>query len=309
MLWSWTANPLAGPVRRGPPVLPYERLFRDAGFGVETTWEIGRIMAVETGRTCVATPGNRPGRLASKRSSALVMRGRLALYARLERPVLRLNYRLVRGVWTRRPLAWLVGRLFLAPLSSMGAVGQPVTLAEAEELVRDAAAGGRLGIGPCGCRTVHRGCAHPTQTDVLIYGGVDAWQRAFPEEYRPAGADEVLDVLRECRRLGMIQVVWRAGMAGGPGYSLCNCCTDGLPAAAEFGASTPDRFDRRPVRRRRGAGCHRPAATACPSAVLGARAAGDAGPVAGCLGCGLCAGCLPGRRRADAPAGESAVGP
>jgi hypothetical protein len=81
----------------------------------------------------------------------------LALYARLERPLLRFNYWLVRSPLVRWPvtrqLLWL--GVFL-PISYAGAAGQPMTAGEAVELLQAAGEEGVIAVGPCGCRTVHR---------------------------------------------------------------------------------------------------------------------------------------------------------
>jgi ferredoxin len=254
----------------------------------------------------------------------------LRLYARLERPLLRLNYAVVRIRWAHwAPLRWLIGRLLLEPLSAMGAVGQPVTPAEAAELVRDAEREGALAIGPCGCRSVHRGCAHPLRTDTAIFAGASAWQAAFPVEYeRTTGAD-VLSTMEACRRLGMIQVLYRTGMrvpveeaqADGGGahaqadlgrsqgmsaYALCNCCSDGCLPLLNRRFYPGYRFLEGAyvavVDAGRCNGCG-DCVKLCP---FDARRPADAGIVAGCLGCGLCAercpqGAVDMAIRADSP--------
>jgi hypothetical protein len=81
----------------------------------------------------------------------------LAIYAHLERPLLRFNYWLVRSPLVRWPvtrqLLWL--GVFL-PISYAGAAGQPMTADEAVELLQAAGEEGVIAVGPCGCRTVHR---------------------------------------------------------------------------------------------------------------------------------------------------------
>jgi hypothetical protein len=109
----------------------------------------------------------------------------LAIYARLEWPLLRFNYGLVRSPLVRWPvtrqLLWL--GVFL-PISCAGAAGQPMTADEAVELLQAAGEEGVIAVGPCGCRTVHRGCDHTTRTDFTVYEGVEAWSRAHPAQYQ-----------------------------------------------------------------------------------------------------------------------------
>ena len=242
----------------------------------------------------------------------------LRLYARLERPLLRLNFAIVRARWTYwPPLRWLIGRLFLDPLSKLGAVGQPITPAEAAALVREAEREGALAIGPCGCRSVHHGCSHPLRTDTVIFAGAPAWQAAFPAEYERTTAADVLATMEACRRLGMIQVLYQTGMSapGGAGkeesqdvrpYVLCNCCADGCVPLLNRRFYPAYRFlpgaHVAVVDAGRCSGCG-DCITLCP---FDARRPDDAGIVAGCLGCGLCSErCLQGAvdmmSRGDSP--------
>jgi NAD-dependent dihydropyrimidine dehydrogenase PreA subunit len=234
----------------------------------------------------------------------------LHLYARLERPLLLLNYRLVTRQWIRRqPWRWLMGRLFLRLLTQVGAVGQPLTLDEARSLVRQAASAGCVAIGPCGCRSVHGGCTHPVMTDVLIYEGVSVWQAAFPDQYFPATVEDVNSVLSRCRQLGMAQVLYRTGMGEGRGYCICNCCSDGCIPLLNRRLYPPYRFRAGEFVAYVDSGI----CTSCGACIercpFDARAAGDDGRVAGCLGCGLCshhcqAGAVTMQRRQEKPLGR-----
>jgi NAD-dependent dihydropyrimidine dehydrogenase PreA subunit len=152
----------------------------------------------------------------------------LKIYARLERPLLMLNFRIVNSPLVRWPILrsilWL---LFFKPMSELGAAGQPLTLKEVEAFIRRAEKDGRIAVGPCGCRTVHGRCSHPIRTDIVVYGGVMAWAEVFPEDYEIIEAEEAIEITKECNAQGMIQVLYRSGMGGGKGFVICNCCKDG----------------------------------------------------------------------------------
>jgi hypothetical protein len=141
----------------------------------------------------------------------------LAIYARLERPLLRFNYWLVRSPLVRWPvtrqLLWLGAFL---PISYAGAAGQPMTADEAVELLQTAGEEGVIAVGPCGCRTVHRGCDHPTHTDFAVYEGVEAWSRAYPAQYQAVSLAKAEAIVRDCRSRGMMQVFYRTGPTAAP---------------------------------------------------------------------------------------------
>ena len=226
----------------------------------------------------------------------------LAIYARLERPLLRFNYWLVRSPLVRWPvtrqLLWL--GVFL-PISYAGAAGQPMTADEAVELLRVAGKEGVIAVGPCGCRTVHRGCDHPTRTDFTVYEGVEAWSRAHPAQYQAVSLTEAEAIVRECRNRGMMQVFYRTGMGGGStelaevgaGYALCNCCLDGCLPVMNRRAYRGYRF----IRGTQVAQVDADRCTACGTCAgvcaFGARDADGSLDVRHCHGCGLCADICP----------------
>ena len=228
--------------------------------------------------------------------SARQLRGKiirfiLKIYARLERPLLLLNFWLVKSPLARwpltRPLLW---GLFFKPVSELGAAGQPLAPAEAAAYIRQAAANGAIAVGPCGCRTVHHGCNHPTRTDIVVYAGVEAWSGAFPAAYEQISAEEAIAIMEECHKAGMIQVLYRSGMGGGQGYAICNCCMDGCLPLLNKRAYPGYRFYHgRYVARvdpARCTGCGL-CAEICP---FNTRRAGWVGD---CYGCGLCASHCP----------------
>lgn len=155
----------------------------------------------------------------------------LKLYARLERFALRLDHYLatktplMRWPMTRQILWWF----FVWPMSEFGATGEPMILEQAEAYIRRAAAEGRIAVGPCGCRTVHRGCDHPLRTDIVVYEGATAWLRTFPDQWEAIEAEEAIAIVRHCHSQGMAQVLFRSGMGLNDerGFVICNCCQDG----------------------------------------------------------------------------------
>jgi ferredoxin len=157
----------------------------------------------------------------------------LAIYARLERPLLRFNYWLVRSPLVRwpvtRPLLWL--GVFL-PISYAGAAGQPMTADEAVELLREAGKEGVIAVGPCGCRTVHRGCDHPTRTDLTVYEGVEAWSRAHPAQYQAVSLAKAEAIVRDCRSQGGAQVA----QVSADRCTACGTCAE----VCAFGAREAD---------------------------------------------------------------------
>jgi ferredoxin len=183
---------------------------------------------------------------------------------------------------------------------------------------------GPLAVGPCRCRSAHGGCDHPIETDIVIRAGVEAFSRAFPDEYRPIGKDEAKAIVADCSRQGMWQMVFvhcplgehraheqdhspneiprtgaRAGGWPGPGheYVICNCCTCGcMPYILnrEVGQRFYPLLRGDWVARTDAARCSGQGAcvAACP---FGARAVigGQARLVDLCFGCGLCAAACP----------------
>lgn len=241
----------------------------------------------------------------------------LYLFARyLEMPLLYLGYHLLRGRWRRigalRPvragLSWGVAAPFGYAGDTARAMPTPQVMQMIDEL------DGPIAVGPCRCRTAHRACDHPLETDIVIRTGVEAWTRAFPDEYRLIGKEEAKEILSDCSRQGLWQMVFvhcpvhehRPASPGEQGtlygeetneYVICNCCPCGcvpyilnrdlgqraypLLRGTHIAETDPDRCTG-----------HGACEDACP---FGARAIvdGKAQLVDACFGCGVCAGACP----------------
>jgi ferredoxin len=250
----------------------------------------------------------------------------LYVFARyLEMPLLAWGYHLLRGRYrrlgsnrlVRAVLTWGVA----IPFGYAGDTARPMPAPEVLRLID--AQEGPIAVGPCRCRTASRACDHPLETDIVIRTGVEAWRRAFPDEYRLIEKAEAKRIVSECSRLGMWPMVFvhcpvhehrSAGGAprGGTGgvdnepqaddqhrneYVICNCCPCGC---------VPYMLNRDLGQRAypllRGAylaetdlercAGHGACVDACP---FGVRAVvdGKAKLVDGCFGCGVCEGVCP----------------
>jgi NAD-dependent dihydropyrimidine dehydrogenase PreA subunit len=162
----------------------------------------------------------------------------LYLFARyVEMPLLALGYHLLRGRFRRlgslRLVRALLGWMVAAPMGYLGDTARPVPAADLLHLIDDME--DPMAVGPCRCRTAHRGCDHPLETDIVIRTGVEAWTRAFPHEYRPIDREEAKAIVAACSRQGMWPMVFvhcPAHAATAPHshqneYVICNCCTCG----------------------------------------------------------------------------------
>jgi ferredoxin len=238
----------------------------------------------------------------------------LYIFARyLEVPLLGATYQLLRGRYRRlgatapvRTLAAALGAPFAYAGDTSRAVPMPQVLTMIDALE------GAIAVGPCRCRSAHGACDHPIETDLVIHAGVEAWTRAFPDNYRLIDKAEAKQIVSECSKLGMWQMVFVHCPVGehsytpaqrqdrfhlGHEYVICNCCTCGCVPyilnrelgqrvypllRGEFVAWTH-------VDRCTGDGT---CVEACP---FGARALidGCAALVGTCFGCGLCAAACP----------------
>jgi len=171
----------------------------------------------------------------------------LGFFARyLEMPLLYWGYHLLRGRYRRlgaiRPVRAMLSWGVAAPFGYAGDTARPLPSAQVLRLID--AQQGPIAVGPCRCRAAHGACEHPLETDIVIRTGVEAWTRAFPEEYRAIDKEEAKGIVTECSRLGMWQMVFvhcpvhehgsgpgdQAGMphsGEGNEYVICNCCPCG----------------------------------------------------------------------------------
>jgi ferredoxin len=185
-----------------------------------------------------------------------IRRWTLYIFARyLEMPLLWWGYQLLRGRYRRLGSNRLVRALVTwgvaIPFGYGGDTARPMPVAQVWELIESQ--DGKIAVGPCRCRTAHKACYHPLETDIVIRTGVEAWTRAFPDEYRLIDKEEAKQIVSECGQLGMWPMVFvhcpvhehrsaagaqhggsrraeskpQAGTLYGNEYVICNCCPCG----------------------------------------------------------------------------------
>lgn len=225
----------------------------------------------------------------------------LYLFARyLELPLINGSYQLLRGrhrrVGQNRLVRAALGWTVAAPFGYLGDTGRPMPAPKVLELIDNLK--GPIAVGPCRCRGTHHGCDHPLETDIVIRTGVKAWLRAFPHDYRTIGKQEAKQIVEDCRRQGLWQMVFiHCPVNQENEYVICNCCTCGcMPYILnrELGQRVSPLLIGQWVSVTDPACCTGRGAclAACP---FGARALeeGRAKLVSPCFGCGLCAGACP----------------
>ncbi len=156
----------------------------------------------------------------------------MRMFARwIEVPILHLSYlacvgplRFISRFFLTR---WLLLYPIAYPFGHYGDTGRPYPTVALLEMVRGLQ--GRIAVGPCRCRTGHKACNHPMETDIVIRTGTDVWLRAFPREYRVIEAEEAVRIIEECAAQGMFHMVFLHCLIGGAmnEYVICSCCTDG----------------------------------------------------------------------------------
>jgi len=224
----------------------------------------------------------------------------LYLFARYaEIPLLAGGYQLLRGRDRRWSAFGPVRALLIgvvAPLGYLGDTARPVPEPEVVKLIDRLE--GPIAVGPCRCRSAHRGCKHPLDTDIVIRTGVEAWTRAFPREYRRIDKEEAKRIVTSCGQLGMWPMVFvHCPVNRENEYVICNCCTCGcMPyilnrelgqrvyplLRGSFVAETD-------LNRCTG---HGACVAACPFGVR-AIVAGKVAMLQACYGCGLCVAACP----------------
>lgn len=230
-----------------------------------------------------------------------IRRWTLYLFARyLELPLLGLGYQLLRGRYrrlgqnrlVREVLRWAVA----APFGYLGDTGRPMPAPKVLELLDGLE--GSIAVGPCRCRATHHGCNHPLETDMVIRTGVEAWTRAFPQEYRIIDKQEARQIVEECRRQGLWQMVFvHCPVNEENEYVICNCCTCGcVPYILNrgLGQRAYPLLKGKWVAVTDPARCtgHGACLTACPFDARALRD-GKAQLVNPCFGCGLCVDACP----------------
>jgi len=156
----------------------------------------------------------------------------LYFFARyIEVPLLWATYHVCRGparFLTRfAPTRHLLGVLIAYPIAHWVDTGVPTPLKQILDVIERQA--DAIAVGPCRCRSAHRRCGHPIETDIVIRTGTDAWLKAFPRDYRIIDKKEAADIVRSCADLGMFHMLFVHCIVGDAlnEYVICNCCTDG----------------------------------------------------------------------------------
>lgn len=166
----------------------------------------------------------------------------LYLFARdIELPLLYWGYQILRGRYRRLGQNRLVRglmRIFVAiPFGYAGDTARPVPASQLLRMLDEME--GPIAVGPCRCRASHGGCDHPLDTDMVFRTGVEAWTRAFPDEYRLIDREEAKAIVGRCSELGMWPMVFvhcpvhahgdshDDGHGASNEYVICNCCTCG----------------------------------------------------------------------------------
>jgi ferredoxin len=218
----------------------------------------------------------------------------------IEMPLLAWSYQLLRGRHRRlgknRLVRTIVRETIAAPFGTLGDNAYPLPLPEVLRLIDELE--GPIAVGPCRCRTAHGGCDHPLETDLVIRTGVEAWTRAFPHEYRLIDKQQAREIVSECHRLRMWQMVFvHCPVNQENEYVICNCCRCGCMPYILQRDLGPRAHSVRPGPFRaytNAEGCtgHGGCVEACP---FDARKLenGRIRLVSRCLGCGMCVDACP----------------
>lgn len=152
----------------------------------------------------------------------------LKFYAHYEVGFLKFNYWLLDRTVVRNSkimqrflyltIAKFLGERFIA--------GQCMTWDEVEGFVDNLPDNSAIAVGPCRCRVATKACDHPLETDIVILTGTPIWTSLFPDEYRTISKQEALEIMGNCRDLGMVQSVFRNMYFRGSSnyFVICNCC-------------------------------------------------------------------------------------
>lgn len=156
-------------------------------------------------------------------------RALLYIFARfIELPLLKTTYLIAQptSIASKNKFVKNILKKTVAKILSRLDTGVPTPLGRAIEIIRSQT--GPIAVGPCRCRTAHKSCAHPVETDIVIRNGTYAFAKAFPKDYRTISKDEAIAIVQDCAKLKMFQMIFlHFPYHGFDEYVICNCCTDG----------------------------------------------------------------------------------
>lgn len=130
-----------------------------------------------------------------------------------------LRYYIFQARWTRIPI---LGRGVAKVASVYGKKGSGAYLLtpdEADEIVDNSEG---LALGPCTCRVVFGNCDSPTNTEIMVGLSCNVFIEERPHDYREITKQEAKEVLRQCRRNGLVHTIIKCRKDF---YAICNCCS------------------------------------------------------------------------------------
>jgi hypothetical protein len=121
--------------------------------------------------------------------------------------------------WTRLPL---VGPVIRWVGNAWGRNLEGAYLLTADEAAEVVEAAEGLAVGPCTCRKVFANCDHPRSTEIVLGLSRNVFVAERPEDYREIDREEAKDILRDCRRRGLVHTIIKCR---DDFYAMCNCCS------------------------------------------------------------------------------------
>lgn len=90
---------------------------------------------------------------------------------------------------------------------------------EADEIVDNSEG---LALGPCTCRVVFGNCDSPINTEIMVGVSRSVFIEERPHDYREITKQEAKEVLRQCRRNGLVHTIIKCRKDF---YAICSCCS------------------------------------------------------------------------------------